>query len=1290
MSPRGTRAWRWIAGSVAALAIVSALAVGALRLALESLPEYELRIAEQVRTATGLRLSFDSLDARIGRYGPEIYFEGARIVDPEGEVLVVAQAGRASLALLRSAWFRRLEIGRVTLESPHLNLLIFPDRHVELVGQAGFARPPSEPRSRRGLDRVPRGHIEVHDATLRFLDLGAGGASWELTSVDVELRRHGGTIELEGDVSLPDRLGRSVEFSGELSGDLATPASIDWRGRVVATDVDLAGWARLLPDTFRVPSAGSGSFRVSARGTGRSLRRGRVVMQMTGVALPTPAPAMPLTYDRLAGDVVVERTASGWRLAGQQLELSLRGSRWQPDDVEAALTLKDGRVTDVTARAGYLRIENLVPLLELARDARVRERMAAIAPRGVLRDVDIRVTPAGPQQMPDLAGTAEFEDLGFAPVGRFPGVSGLDGSLAGRGGSTVVHLDAAAVTLEWPAKWRTARRFTTIRGTVELQRALGGLRIACDDAFVAAGHGEASGRVRVLARPRQTPLLDIAARARLSDLAAVAGYLPRDRLSEKALAWLDAAFPAGRVGDARVEITGPVTGFPYREGQGRFHAEADVEGATLVYARGWQPVTGIAGRVAFDGAAMRISGASGSLGNLTLRDAAAEVADWRNSVVVVRSSAVGDAADVYRFFRSSPLAPRLGATFGRLGAAGPVEGLVAMYLPIKQFADRVFSVQGRARGVSLGLAGLREQATAVSGDFWVRNREFHAPLLTASLLGGPAQASVVSRTADNGDVETRVEANGTLEGSRLPNVVRLPLDSGLAGATSWRAVWTLSRPSSPDRDAASRVLVDSDLVGLASGLPAPLDKPAGESRPLRLQVDAGGSGDVVVRASLGRALRALVELRRGEERLQVTRGTIRLGGGEVSVLPVAPGLGLDGRLPYLSLSDWTGLRWPGPPRQRLEDLVAAATLEVGRLEVLGYEFAGVSGRLRPGNRAWDIEVSSPDAQGRLRVPYGFPGEVPLVADLDRLSVTSRARAGGGDTDPRRLPGMRIDVRDLTFSGWRLGHLSARLEHTDDGLELEEFSARHAAFTASGSGGWRVAPRGTESALRVNVDSGDVKGFLEAMALAPVIEARNGRLEADVTWPRGPDARLLERVSGRVRIALTAGRVLTVEPGAGRILGLMSLAHLGKRLALDFDDLTGQGLAFDTIKGDFSLTSGEAYTDNLTLRGPVAEVGIAGRTSLAARTYDQTAVVTGDIGASLGVAGVIAGGPAVGAAMLLFSQIFKEPLKGVARAYYRITGPWDNPAVRKIDARKLEEAAGPGSPPPAGDKAGEAG
>jgi uncharacterized protein YhdP len=204
--------------------------------------------------------------------------------------------------------------------------------------------------------------------------------------------------------------------------------------------------------------------------------------------------------------------------------------------------------------------------------------------------------------------------------------------------------------------------------------------------------------------------------------------------------------------------------------------------------------------------------------------------------------------------------------------------------------------------------------------------------------------------------------------------------------------------------------------------------------------------------------------------------------------------------------------------------------------------------------------------------------------------------------------------------------------------------------------------------------------MTAMQLGSLVDARQGRITANLSWPGAPEISALERLSGRLEISAADGELTSVEPGAGRVFGLMSLAHLPRRLALDFGDLTGEGLAFDTLRGTFQLTNGDAYTDNLTLRGSAAEIGIAGHTSLRDRTYNQTAIVTGQLGASLGVAGALAAGPAVGAALLLFSQIFKEPLKGATRGYYRITGSWDDPQLKRIDARELKDDRQAGSQP----------
>jgi uncharacterized protein YhdP len=137
-----------------------------------------------------------------------------------------------------------------------------------------------------------------------------------------------------------------------------------------------------------------------------------------------------------------------------------------------------------------------------------------------------------------------------------------------------------------------------------------------------------------------------------------------------------------------------------------------------------------------------------------------------------------------------------------------------------------------------------------------------------------------------------------------------------------------------------------------------------------------------------------------------------------------------------------------------------------------------------------------------------------------------------------------------------------------------------------------------------------------------------------------------------------------------MLGLASVAELPRRLALDFSDVTDKGFAFDTVRGDFQLHDGSAYTDNVLVKGPAAEIGLIGRVGLKNHDYDQTAVVTGNVSNTLPLA-ALAAGPVAGGAVWLFTQVFKQPLKGLVRGYYRITGSWDNPTVERI---KSAEAA----------------
>ncbi|MGH8185184.1 MAG: YhdP family protein, partial [Steroidobacteraceae bacterium] len=360
--------------------------------------------------------------------------------------------------------------------------------------------------------------------------------------------------------------------------------------------------------------------------------------------------------------------------------------------------------------------------------------------------------------------------------------------------------------------------------------------------------------------------------------------------------------------------------------------------------------------------------------------------------------------------------------------------------------------------------------------------------------------------------------------------------------------------------------------------------------------------------------------------------------------------------------------------KRLSEYLHAANVRVGTFEFGGYRWSDVRGILQATQAGWRVDVSGAGAAGQVIIPESFSGVQPLRATLDRLVLekTDPSDAQTGDErDPREIPNLEVYVADLRLGQKTIGAVDLKATRVAQGIRFERATIIGASVRAEGRGEWLITPEGPRSSLQATVTSSDLAATLRDLNYTAFIEGKLGELRGDLTWRGGFEGNILERANGTISVRAEAGQLVALQPGAGRVLGLFSLAALPRRLALDFSDLTEKGLAFDTVHGDFELRDGNAYTRNVLLRGPAAEIGIAGRTGLASRDYDQTAVVTGNLGASLPVAGVLAGGPAVGAALLLFSQVFKEPLKGMTRGYYRITGPWDDPVVERVDAAAVK-------------------
>uniref|UniRef100_UPI002368C2BC YhdP family protein n=1 Tax=Cognatilysobacter segetis TaxID=2492394 RepID=UPI002368C2BC len=291
-----------------------------------------------------------------------------------------------------------------------------------------------------------------------------------------------------------------------------------------------------------------------------------------------------------------------------------------------------------------------------------------------------------------------------------------------------------------------------------------------------------------------------------------------------------------------------------------------------------------------------------------------------------------------------------------------------------------------------------------------------------------------------------------------------------------------------------------------------------------------------------------------------------------------------------------------------------------------------------------------------------------------------AAASPAAIDPGKVPALSIDVDDLRIGPAQLGTAKLRTHPTGAGLVLDQFAARGRAHRLEASGEWVGRGAAARTRIAAIVDSEDFGALLDGFGFGGRLGGGKGNLHFDATWPGAPSDVALGNLQGTLALDARNGRLLEVEPGAGRVLGLLSLAELPKRLTLDFRDFFAKGFSFNQLGGNIRFAGGLARSDDLAIKGPAADIRIRGAANLRAQTFDQTIDVRPKSGNLLTAVGALAGGPVGAAIGAAASAVMAKPFGNFGAKTYRVTGPWSEP---KVEVMTREQTRAVATAPPAG-------
>lgn len=1268
----------WTSGliSAAVLLIIAAVLMGSVRIIDLVAPRYRQNLANVLTQAI-------EQPVEVGRIG--MSWRGFRPTADLGDVVVLDPDNRLPVFTLREIhvpfrWMAllqgRFEPAEVILAGMAVTLEWRADgsfgvQGIEMLAGGG------ESTGELDLDDIIRqlralGHVSIEDSTLAWQEFGEPLGLTRLNQFNAKLQVVAEGYDLSITARLPAQLGNWLALDVAVKGELLDLDNIRTQVQIQADELIVQGWLQPLLRPELELRGGKADVQLSSSWQGLQPVEARLLLNAAAQSSWRGDQHLR-ELPGLSTDISLRAEAEGWQASINSLQyrdidglgpVTRGGLSYKP--------LAGGFGEQVTGQLDTVRVSDLLAwssVLALGEGLPIPAEAGGEFEQLVLQ---YQNSPAGESQ---FGFQADMHRLYMPPTEPLPGVSGLDGHLAYDGEIAHVKLRSQGGELRMPGLFQAPVPLDELQAQLAVQRTAQGWEMATQTLSLSAASVTANGSLVFEAfDDARSPVINLILDFSASDVRPVKPLIPlQPALPTTVGDWLRGAILAGHVPAGEMLLRGPLADFPYtgdKKTRGEFRIAFDVREAELEYAPDWPRVTNVDGHAVFAGQSMSIRARSAEILGVPVRNVKADIPDFSNPWLIITGRVQGDLNKQLAFLAHSPLKADYQGMLETLQVSGPAQLDLKLKLPLARLEKTTVKGDLQLQGAELRFAGFPHPVTQVTGPLKFTQGGLESEELQGQFLGLPASAMLSPKPSAAG-TETGLNAELQLQLPQDADKLR-PLLGEAAPLSHFAGATGVALQTRFDSSGTVHpIKLSSDLRGMAVSLGAPFTKAAENARDLRVEIKPS-SERLEIDWHYAEALRGRVELLPTAEAWRAHRGVIRLG-AEVQdlVLPARQGWAISGDLPVLDLE--------AMPRQEGGEFpdLQALNVHIGLLKLAGQKLRDIRLNLDP--QVQKLLLTGPDTEGSLRWERQAE-RMMLNADFKRLSLSLPEQVKGEDVaiesppaNPATLPGVSLNCEQFILGDETLGSLQLRLQPIANGLRLDLLDLRGKKLGLRGGGEWLRVDGRSSAELVLNFNSNDIRNLLKATGYAESITAEQADVYADLNWAADERGLMMEQLNGKLGFELKKGSLLAVEPGAGRVLSLLSFYALPRRLLLDFSDVMGQGTAFDKLDGQFKIEQGNAYTRNLKVDSPSMVIDVKGRIGLAARDYDQTVTIEPQLSSNIAIAGAVFGGPVLGLGLWLAQELLDEPFEQVATLTYRLGGSWDDPKIEPLKAEAKPKA-----------------
>ncbi|MDO8293263.1 MAG: YhdP family protein [Gallionella sp.] len=1278
----------------AVMAVLTALAILMLRYwLLPNVEQYHDRIAASLAGAIGNPVTIGKIEGDWQGFRPRLSFTEVHILNEQRQPALVLPRIDGSVSWM-SLFTAELRLASLEIDRPEL--LIRRDAQGRVfIGGVALSKQDGGNDLADWLLRQSR--MVARDALIVWVDEQREAPPLVLQRVNLRIEslfsHHRFALRAVPPAELATPLDVRGDFYGASFDDLSA-----WRGQLF-TQLDytnVTAWRPWLdlPGEF---SQGRGALR-----SWLDVEAGKVTgiiadlgLRDVVTRLAEDVPEMRLLD--LRGRAAWKEVAGGMEVSTRHLALRMQnGIELQPTDFyfRTAKAAK-GQPAASELRANLLQLESLTSLANfLPLEAGLRAKLDAYAPRGRVSNLNAQWQGTFEKsdshetlndKIPSYKIKGQFENLALRQVGALPGFSGLSADVDGSDASGRLNVNSRHLVVDMPGVMREPLFFTALTGQAGWQRKRGELLVSVDN--VAVANDDLAGNLYGSYQTKAGTLgvLDLTVSLTRGDVRRAARYTPLIALDKEDNDWLNGAMLAGHTEDFRVRVKGNLSDFPL---DGTEDALLEIGGhardVVVEFDKDWPRIENIAGEFWIRGNKLEVKSPSATILDAHVQNLTVTIADLLSDdlPLEIKGSAAGVSKTFLQFIQQSPVRGYIDGFTDGMSASG--NGYLDLFAHIPLLGDKPVKVSGAFRvqdndiNLGEGVPLLRN----TRGELSFTESGMQASGVSAEILGGAAVINV--QTAAGGVVHATVKGRSNLDALR--RIDPHPLLNYLSGGAAWDADIAVQKKS-------AQLTINSNLQGLGSTLPQPFAKRANEAMPLRLEKRNVAEGQDVIVAQLGKLLSARLARREENGAMVIRRGVINFGGenvsgnqgkrsgtrrlleqlGAIDSPRSRGGVWLSGSLPELSLQGWgdllgaAGSMDGGVP-------IAGADLVIGRVSGFGMHIDDLN--IDAGKRGDGLFARLSGSALNGEVEWQPRGEGKLTARLQNLLWSGDDRAATApvqlvrpvqpaSVSPGSLPALQIAIENLQVGGKQVGRLELVGHPDGDDWRLRRLNIVNPDGSLVGDGVWRGGQAGTKTQVDLLLQISDAGKILARSGYPGTVKGGSGKLAANLSWAGNPGEFNYATLDGSLKLDTSKGQFLKMDPGIGKLLGILSLQALPKRITLDFTDVFSDGFQFDNINGNATIRHGVMDTQDFHIDGSSAKVTMKGSVDLNSETQNLHVRILPTLGDSVSLLGAFAAGPVVGIGSLIVNKVLGNPLDKLVSFEYNVSGTWSDPKVIKV-------------------------